>query len=280
MNKIIAAFDSLHASDSTMDYAVYLAKEFNAHIVAAFLRDILYHGKAEYGFGQPYEGGDFTGAETALKIEEQVRNNTIEKVKNHFNRLGVPYSTHHDPAIAIQSLISESHFADMILVDADDNFSGWDKTKPSHFLKNLLADADCPIMVVPKYFKPIEKVVFAYDGSSSSMYAMRLFTYLFPKIVSQQIEIVLISHDQHSNHLPEHQLLKELLKRKYPVILQSIVKSEDTTDALAMYLQTQTANCMAVLGSYQRSALSRWLHQSTADALIAELNIPLFIAHN
>ena len=43
MNKVIAALDALKISESTVDCAAYLAKNFNAHIVATFLEDITYH---------------------------------------------------------------------------------------------------------------------------------------------------------------------------------------------------------------------------------------------
>jgi hypothetical protein len=39
MKKIISAFDGLKFSNSTMQHAIHIAKQSNAHLVAAFLDD-------------------------------------------------------------------------------------------------------------------------------------------------------------------------------------------------------------------------------------------------
>jgi hypothetical protein len=89
----------------------------------------------------------------------------------------------------------------------------------------------------------------------------------------------MITDEKHNNHLPNHHLLKELLKRKYDMVLQSIIKSSNVEDAMVKHMKTENKNCMLVLGAYQCSFFSRWLYQSLADLLITELDIPIFIAH-
>ena len=89
----------------------------------------------------------------------------------------------------------------------------------------------------------------------------------------------MVTDNKHSNHFPNQQYLKELLKQKYSVVLQSVIKDSDTQKGIVEYLQTQGSNCMIVLGAYQRSTFSRWLNQSIADKLISTLNVPIFIAH-
>ncbi len=278
MQKIIAALDGLNLSESTLDYAVYIAKEFDAHIVGAFLEEMVYHYRPENPT-EEYVFTDWSQVDTLVEKEKQIRKGSLRRLQSKFNFAGIKYNIHQDDLIAIQSLIKESRFADMILIDANERFSNWDKSRPSNFIRNLLADADCPVMLVPHHFKPIERFVFAYDGSPSSVYAIRQFSYLFPLTESQQVEIMMITDDKHSNHFPDHKLLKELLKRKYSIVLQTIVKSDETCDALVEYLKGENRNCMVILGAYQRSSFSRWLNASKADAVLAGLDIPVFIAH-
>jgi len=89
----------------------------------------------------------------------------------------------------------------------------------------------------------------------------------------------MVTDDKHSNHFPRQQLLKELLKRKYRTVLQAVIKSIDVENSIIDHVSKESKNCMLVLGAYQRSAFSRWLYQSIADALISGLNTPIFIAH-
>ena len=134
-------------------------------------------------------------------------------------------------------------------------------------------------MVVPWKFKPIEKFVFAYDGSPASIYAIKQFSYLFPVIQNTDVEILMVTDDKHSNHFPHQHLLKELLKQKYQTVLQAVIKSIDVENSIIDHVSKESKNCMLILGAYQRSAFSRWLYQSVADALISELDAPIFVAH-
>lgn len=278
MNKVIAALDGLKLSQSTVDYAVYLGKEFDAHIVAAFLEDITYHARPDTN-EEEFVFTDWSQMDVVIQKEGQVRAASKTRLQTKFDSKGLHYNIHSDKILALKSLIDESYYADMILIDGNEKFSSLDYAKPSRFLKNLLAASHCPVMVVQADFKPVERFVFAYDGSPSSVYAIKQFTYLFPLKQNQQVEILMITDERHSNHFPKEHLLKELLKRKYTTVLQSIIKSSNTDDAFVNHLQTENKNCMLILGAYQRSSFSRWLYQSIADLLIAELDIPLFIAH-
>lgn len=42
MKKIIAAFDGLKYSESTRDYAIYLTKQTNTHLIGIFMDDPTY----------------------------------------------------------------------------------------------------------------------------------------------------------------------------------------------------------------------------------------------
>lgn len=277
MNKVLAALDELKLSESTVDYSIYLSEELDAHIVAAFLEDITYHaGSTEQ---QEAAFTNWSRMDILLESEKPVRVASQKKLQSKFDAQGIHYNIHHNRLLALEALLHESYYADLLLIDSNENFSNWDASKPSHFLKNVLADSQCPIMIVPAAFKPIEKIVFAYDGSPSSIYAIKQFSYLFSFQKDITVEILMVTDDEHSNHFPDQHLLKELLKRKYKVVLQSVIKNSNTTRAFVTHIKAQEKNCMLVLGAYQRSAFSRWLYQSLADTLISELDIPLFIAH-
>jgi hypothetical protein len=281
MNKVIAVFDGLKFSQSTADYAIYLAKEFNTHIVAVFLQDIAYRSEplgVDYWLPY-YTESDMKQLKVIEKKDEQIRAESILRLKKMFEANGVNFTIHQNKYLAFTSLLNESHFADLIIIEETATFSNYDKKTPSRFIKDLLHDADCPVLLLPKKFRPVEKIFFAYDGSPSAVYAIRQFSYIFPALASQATEIVHITYKKDSNHLPESHLIHELLKRKYPAIRQKILKQDDEGQALLNYLRKEPSAYILVMGAYKRSAFSMLLHRSEADVLIKELKVPLFIAH-
>lgn len=282
MKKFILAEDGLALSEAAMDYAAFFSKEFDAHIVAAFLEDFSYKSKP---VGQeiwwPYfSEKDLKRIEAIDKKDAKSRESSIRTLEKKFQNAGIPFNIHKDRPLALESLIMESHFADAIIISAEASFSNYDKTKPSHFLRNILNDAGCPVILTPDKFSNIEKFVFAYDGNPASAFAMRQFTYLFPDIKGRELEIVYATSNKNSSHLPHQQLLKELLKRKYSSIQQSVLRATAIKEHLLTHLLTENKNCMIVMGAYDRSAFSMWLQQSTANRLIQDLKAPLFIAHH
>lgn len=277
MNKVLAAFDGLKLSESTMEYAMYLAKEFENHITATFLEDIVFRPELNQGVTASFASGK-AAASTLVKKETAILP-AIEILKKEFNEAAIKYDIQKSDLIAIQALLAASHFADMILIDARESFSSTDKSVPSRFMKNLLANTNCPLLVVPEEFKPVEKVVFAFDGSFSSVYAARHFTYIFPTLPMQQVEIITVTDKKQSPEFMESALFEAFLKTKYPALKHAIIRSANTRETLVKYLQSQVKETLVVLGSYQRSALSRWIYKSIADTLIDKLDIPVFIAH-
>lgn len=275
MNKVIAAFDGLNVSDSTLEYAIYLAKDFNNQITATFLEDIAYRPA---GYDElTVAHGDNSGV--LLKNQSTMCVQSMNTVKRELEAAHIQFRLNQNMLIAIQALLSESQFADMILIDANESFSISDSTRPSRFLKILLANTNCPLMIVPEQFRPIEKVIFAFDGSASSVYAARHFTYIFPQLPTQQVEIITVSDKRARTDTTEIAMFEALLKTKYPQLMHSIIRSSNTREALVKYLQSQVKETMVVLGAYQRSTLSRWIYSSIADTLIDKLDIPVFIAH-
>jgi len=68
------------------------------------------------------------------------------------------------------------------------------------------------------------------------------------------------------------------MKRHYPTAEYITLKGLAEFEILR-YLHEEKQNTMVVLGAYRRGRVSRWFRESMADALMKELNMPLFIAH-
>jgi hypothetical protein len=278
MNKVIAVFDDNRLSESTLNYAIYLANHFNAHIVAAFAEE-----ERTGHLQSETDGGNIAAnllqANTVRVKKDQVSIASNKKLQTKLDAEGVHYNIQANKLLRVDTLINESYYADMIVIDGNDHFSNLDFSKPGRFLKNVLSQSQCPVMIVQASCEPVEKFVFAYDGSPSSVYAMKQFSYLFPSIKEQEIEILSIKDDKHANNFPDRHFVKEFLKRKYTTVVESVIINNNADDAFVDRMQAETKNCMLILGAYERSSFSRWLYESIADTLISKLDIPLFIAH-
>jgi nucleotide-binding universal stress UspA family protein len=278
MKKITVAFDGLKFSASARDYAVHLAKLTHAHLVGLFMDDWTY---TSYNI---YELVTKKGkTEDQLQEYKEKDLETRKIAANSFSadcqKAGIPFSIHHDRNLAIQDVKHESIYTDLLLIDGKETLTHYTEKLPTRFIRELLMDAQSPVLVVPQKYKPIEKIVLLYDGEPSSVHAIKMFSYLLPQLKHLETEVISVNGYESSLHLPDNKLMKEFMKRHFPKAKFTVLKGW-AEDEITEHLKNQLASSIVVLGAYRRSSVSRWFRKSMADVLMKELKLPLFIAHN
>ena len=172
-----------------------------------------------------------------------------------------------------KDLIEESRFADLIVIKTDLSF---DNT-PAHPVKDVLAGAECPVIIMPFSLSGIEQVVFTYDGSRSAVFAIKQFTYLFPELADKKA-IVLQVNDNRDMPLSEKEKIADLLKTHYSGIGFQVLQG-NTHDELFHYFLDKT-HTLVVMGAFGRSWLSNLIKPSSASLLLKRIHLPFFIAHH
>jgi nucleotide-binding universal stress UspA family protein len=279
MKKIIAAFDGLKYSRSTRDYAIQLAKMNRAHLVGVFLNDFTYTSYKIYELISQ-KGGLIGAAKRKLDLKDaKERAVAASNFEAACQKAGLEYTIHRDRSVALQELLHESIYADLLVIDARETLTHHTEKAPTEFIRDLLTQVQCPVLIVPPVFKPIGKLVLLYDGEPSSVHAIKMFSYTLPQLKECPSEVVCVNSETNTLHLPDNKLMKEFMKRHFPnpdyVTLKGLAEPE-----IVSYLKKQKDIPLVVLGAYRRSRVSRWFRASMADILIKELKLPLFIAHN
>lgn len=279
MKKIIAAIDGLKYSDSTTNYAIHLAKQTNAHLVGIFLDDFTYHSYKIYELIGKEEGVNEERRVRLEKKDEETREESVSNFNKACREAGLNYSVHHDRSIALQELLHESIYADLLIIENKETLTHYEETIPTRFIRDLLSEVQCPVLVVPKKYKPIDKIVLLYDGEPTSVYAIRTFSYVFAELNYLDTEVVSVKRSKETLHLPDNRLMKEFMKRHFPKAVFTVLKGDPEIEIIE-YLKQQDENFLIVLGAYRRGMVSRWFRPSMADTLMEELDAPIFIAHN
>lgn len=277
MKKIIAVFDGLKFSESTKEYASVLAKNSNTHLVGVFLEDFTYHS---------YQYADIAGRE-GISVKKQkafdakdsaARKNAVKNFEKYCQHAKLDYAIHHDRLVALPQLLQESIYSDLLIIDTNETLTHYKEPPPTRFIKDLLAETHCPVLLVPEKYKPVEKIIMLYYGEPSSVYAIKMFSYLMHAFMHIPAELVTIKSPYRSLHLPDGKLMREFMKRHYPKAAFKIFKG-NAHEEVTEYLKHQDENVLVVLGAYQRGWVSRLLKESMADTIVKQCKVPLFIAH-
>ena len=278
MKKIIAAFDGLKFSESAMSYAIHTAKMINAHLVGVFLDDVMYTSYKIYDV-ITNEGSSERKLNEYDKRDSDTRASAVQAFETACRTAGLNYSVHRDRNVAIQELLHESVFADLLIIDRKETLTHYEENVPTRFIRGLLNDVQYPVLIVPEKHRPAEKLVLLYDGEPSSVHAIKMYSYLFAIPENITAEVVAVRSMDNSMHLPDNHLMKEFMKRHFKSVQYKVLKGI-AEDEIITYLKQQPRNTVVVAGAYKRGRLSRWFRPSIADALMKDLKVPLFIAHN
>ncbi|MBB5396854.1 universal stress protein [Mucilaginibacter sp. AK015] len=277
MKKIIAAFDGLKFSKGTLDYAIELAVRGKSVVTGVFLEDFLYHSFNLFDMVGS-EGISKTKLNHLLKKDQETRQAAVALFEQTCKKRGIEYLLHQDKRFAIDDLLKESIYADLTIIGAAETLNHFEQAKPTPFVLQLLAGTQSPVLVVPATHQLIERVIILYDGHPSSVYALKMFTYLFPWTVKYPSEIVYVS-DKELDLLPDGNLIGEYTRSHFskPLLTQLTGQPDET---LVAHLRKAEPGTVVIMGAYSRGALSRMFNSSMANVLMEALDLPLFIAHH
>ncbi len=271
MKKVLLAFDGTNYSKGAFEFARRLNEQDPILLVGSFLPQIDISSSWSYAVG---------GARLVTPLvedfnSEEIENN-ISRFESDCRQHGIECRVHKFPYdLAIPELRKESRFADLMILGSESFYQQLGFETPNEYLRMVVQDAECPVIVAPEHFPFPQSVVLAYDGSEDSVFAIRQFAYLFPYFADLETTLVYASAKKNKD-LPEEDYILELAARHFPRL--TVKKLEDSAKHFGGWLADMQAPVM-VSGSYGRSDLSMMFRRSFSAEIINEHKVPLFIAH-
>lgn len=274
MKKILVVFDGIVFSEGALEYAFHLSQKGNAMIAGVFIEDLSYVGYATL-FGEDYFTFNAALLEKMEHEGDEKLTESIAKFETICKARGASYQVHLDKGVPVNELVRESLFADLIIIGYRTFFSN--VMGEASFLKDMLLDAQCPVMAVPDHFEPIESLLLSFDGKAPSVYAVKQFTQLFPDL-SQELAVTLLSITKTKEETLEYeQLMREYLSVHYRNISYETLAGE-AEDAI-MNVAERMKNPLIVMGAFGRNAVSRFFSRSAASKILKNQSLPIFVSH-
>jgi nucleotide-binding universal stress UspA family protein len=279
MKKILLVGNAANIDTHAVDFACYIAAITHSSLTGLLLQDeLLEKPVMKFTYGMPYIETITAVDKPGYATLKNSINKTIDSFAGACSSKGIKSHVQlYDAEDAVAGVMEESRFADLMLVVPDTSFEKNEAEHPSHFVKEILAGAECPVLVTPRDFTGIDEVVFAYDGSRSAVYAIKQFTYLFPELADKKLQVLQVNEEA-DLLLTEKEKIADLLKMHYSGIGFHVLHGKPS-EALLAYLRSRK-NALVVMGAYGRGWLSELFIPSRAGALLKSTPLPFFIAHH
>jgi nucleotide-binding universal stress UspA family protein len=278
MEKILLAIDATNLNINSLDFACFLGRLTKSKITGVFLENLVAEEKPVLKSMQGAAYIDWVVDENS--DEHKSKMEAIKKSINLFKEGCInretQYELHREGGVPASELIEESRFADALIVDAEASFSNHFEGIPTGFIKDVLKKAECPVIIAPENFEAIDEIVFTFNNSSSSVFAIKQFTYLFPELKEKKVSIIQVNETGEWLDKDKDKFM-EWLQNHYTDLHFEALKGK-TENALFDHL-FRRKNIFLVMGAYGRTSLSRFFKRSHADLLINTVTQPIFIAH-
>lgn len=272
MKKILLAFDGRHFSRGAFEFASGLNKLQHILLTGVFLPQIDYANLWSYASA--------AGGPTFIPLlededSESVQQN-IERFKNLCKLHRIEYRLHKDfYDFALPELKRETRYADLAILSSESFYRHVGIGMPNEYLKEALHSAECPIVVVPEKYDFPKTNILAFDGSKSSVFAIKQFVYLFPELCKN--ETLLVYADDKETDVPESTSIEELAARHFSSLTIMKLKVDPRKYFASWISERQSA--ILVSGAFGRSSLSQSFKKSFVSDIIRDHRLPIFITH-
>jgi nucleotide-binding universal stress UspA family protein len=201
---------------------------------------------------------------------------SLQALEGRFKEAGIKYSFTEE-ALSLSDILKRSVYADLIIADALLNVPGVIHPSLNVSIRELLADAHCPVLLLREGDMPPDRIVLSYDGSDSSMQAIRSFSYLFPNLRYIPSVVVHVAGKEQKEPADMH-YLKDWLPLHFDDATVEILPG-NPAEVLPAFVNTTSGSTLVIMGAYGRSALSRLFRQSLANSILEKANASLFVTH-
>lgn len=276
MRKILLVFDGTNFSEGAFEFARGLNKKNPVLLTGVFLPQVNYANLWSYAGAA---GGSVAVPFIPLIEEEeaaQIEKN-IERFRQLCEKQKIEYIVHKDFFdFALPELKKESRFADLVIIGTESFYTNWDIGGPTEYITSALHDSECPVLIVPEKFAFPENNVLSYNGSESSVFAIKQFAYLFPELI-QNPTLLIYAKSEIDDEIPNTEYIEELAGRHFPDL--TIMKLHfDPRDYFSDWVE-ERKNAILVSGSFGRSSISRVFKKSFIKDVIKDHKLPIFITH-
>jgi hypothetical protein len=272
MERILILIEHTGIEPASLEFACYLTRLTNSKLTGLFMKETDLHDQ-----NIVIKGPGTAGAyEVAEELQLTESHNSRQEFFNFCARQGLRWTPDIIEAANEEDILIESRFADLLIVNSDSSFSDDRETVPTTLVTSLLKHSECPVLIAPLNFEKVNEVVFAYDGSPSSVYAIRQFTHLFPQLQDQKVTFLEVNED-FSKEIDYRDKITNYLKMHYSSIGYQVLNGEPEDELFSYFLRKR--HVMVVMGSFGRKMLPGLFNSSTANLLLKTTSLPVFIAH-
>ncbi|MFQ5605064.1 MAG: universal stress protein [bacterium] len=275
IKSILLSVDGSAYTNAQLKYAIQLGKAFGSKINVISIVDVRIFEwvttMATDGF-VPVIPSTVYQQESKAMLEAKA-DAVLKKCASIIQRERLDFETDkiHGPPADI--IIEKSKLVDLLIIGTRGEFARWESKMVGATLEAVARQCPKPIVICPKNFKRISKILIAYDGSSKANKALQMAGFFAVKLQAPVCVVTVSENEQMQNkHLQEAQIYLE----PYGILIDLIGKSGQPDKEIIAVAQEQKCDFI-VMGAFGHSRIREAILGSITEQIMRHAKIPLLL---
>ena len=279
--RILVVLDPGHDTHIATQYAIEIAKAHDGAVTGLALVDRKRINEVVKGGGI---GAMYYAEKLRRDLADEIRTEAQKLLSEFVKEVEAAGARHTHDHIAedgiVQAITEDMKTHDLLVAGHESHFYYADPERRTHVLADIVAEGAAATLVVESEYRPVRKVLVAYDGGKAAARALQKFAHLSPFGTSLDIEIFHMRDEGREAQLESERLLEGasayLEAHGFVSIFKTSVEGGDLLDGILDCCKSSQAD-LIVSGAYSASGIKTFFFGSTAKGLIEKSSVPLFL---
>jgi len=277
IKKILVALDPDTDTPVATRYAVDIAQRYDAEVT----------GLAVVDMGS-IEASSRGGGIGSMYLMEKVQANLTAEARTVARRLtdafrvamkehGVAFDVQVEEGVPFERIVEDMKYHDLLVVGKEPHFFYSHPEEKTDTLVGVVKKTIGPTLVVPERYRPVNRVLIAYDASSASARAVRRLVHLQPFGTDLSVEILNIhGKGEREGSQLALQMAKSYMDAHGYSAHTSSIHGSDPAYEIVEYAKQYEAD-VVVAGAHSVSKIAKLAFGSTTASLLKNCPVPLFL---
>ncbi len=281
--RILVVLDPGHDTQVATQYAIEIARAHDGAVTGLALIDRKRIEEASAGGGI---GAMYYAEKLRHVLGDEIRTEAQKLLAGFVEEVEAAGVRHTDDHIAeegvVQAITEDMKTHDLLVAGHESHFFYADPKRRTHVLADIVAEGAAATLVAESEYRPVGRVLVAYDGKRPSARVLHKFAHLSPFGSKLAVELFHVRDGGREAQLESDRMLHGagsfLESHGFGDITRTSVEGGNPLERIVDHCVASNAD-LIVAGAYSASGLKKLLFGSTAKGLIEKSTVPLFLYH-
>jgi nucleotide-binding universal stress UspA family protein len=276
MKNILATVDGSAYSNTVLQQTIQLAQKFDALVRFLSIVDVrIFEWSVSIGADgfMPMMPATASYQREAQKILEEKAQEVLKACAREAEKAGIQFVTQKISGSPVEVICEQARMVDLIVMGRRGEYARWGHTLMGATLDGTVRQANKPVFVLPQQYRPIEKMLLAYDRSPQANHGLQIAADMASRY---RCPLVVLAVDEDPGSGQRTIDEAEQYLRPYGLKTSARILGGKASEAILKACQAEKVD-LVIMGVHGHARLWELLLGCTAEEVLRRIDLPLLL---